>query len=78
MKCGKSGKLHVLTVNNKDQDSVQFDLAADTLEELFEWYKVAWDISQRALSQQYHKEVEVSGTQRCEENRENFTVNRKG
>uniref|UniRef100_A0A8C8DPU6 Phosphoinositide phospholipase C n=1 Tax=Oryzias sinensis TaxID=183150 RepID=A0A8C8DPU6_9TELE len=59
LKSGKSGKSHVLTVNNTDLDSVQFDLAADSLEELFEWYTVAWDISQRAISNKYNKDKEV-------------------
>uniref|UniRef100_A0A3P9KSD2 1-phosphatidylinositol 4,5-bisphosphate phosphodiesterase gamma n=1 Tax=Oryzias latipes TaxID=8090 RepID=A0A3P9KSD2_ORYLA len=59
LKSGKSGKSHVLTVNNTDLDSVQFDLAADSLEELFEWYTVAWDISQRAISNKYNKDKEM-------------------
>lgn len=63
VKSGKSGKSHVLTVNNTDLDSVQFDLAADSLEELFEWYTVAWDISQRAISNKYNKDKEVSLTE---------------
>uniref|UniRef100_A0A3B5L9H6 Phosphoinositide phospholipase C n=1 Tax=Xiphophorus couchianus TaxID=32473 RepID=A0A3B5L9H6_9TELE len=35
------------TLQHKEQDSVQFDLAAGSLEELFEWYQVAWDVTQR-------------------------------
>uniref|UniRef100_A0A8C7Y3Y0 1-phosphatidylinositol 4,5-bisphosphate phosphodiesterase gamma n=1 Tax=Oryzias sinensis TaxID=183150 RepID=A0A8C7Y3Y0_9TELE len=61
LKSGKSGKSHVLTVNNTDLDSVQFDLAADSLEELFEWYTVAWDISQRMKQQvEVEKKAEVA------------------
>uniref|UniRef100_A0AAX7VX92 Phosphoinositide phospholipase C n=1 Tax=Astatotilapia calliptera TaxID=8154 RepID=A0AAX7VX92_ASTCA len=32
------------------KNSLQFDLTAGSLEELFEWYKVAWDIIQRTLT----------------------------
>ena len=60
VKNGKNGKSHVLALQNMEQDSMQFDLAADSLEELFEWYQVAWDITQREMSKQYHREQEVS------------------
>lgn len=60
VKNGKNGKPHVLTLQDMEQDSVQFDLAADTLEELFEWYQVSWDITQREMSKQYNREQEVS------------------
>uniref|UniRef100_A0A665WN38 1-phosphatidylinositol 4,5-bisphosphate phosphodiesterase gamma n=1 Tax=Echeneis naucrates TaxID=173247 RepID=A0A665WN38_ECHNA len=46
---GKNGKPHVLTLQDKEQDSLQFDLAAGSVEELFEWYQVAWDITQREM-----------------------------
>uniref|UniRef100_A0A8C2WMH2 Phosphoinositide phospholipase C n=1 Tax=Cyclopterus lumpus TaxID=8103 RepID=A0A8C2WMH2_CYCLU len=39
---------------------LQFDLAAGSLEELFKWYQVGWDITQRAMSKQYNREQEVS------------------
>uniref|UniRef100_A0A3B3TZL6 Phosphoinositide phospholipase C n=1 Tax=Poecilia latipinna TaxID=48699 RepID=A0A3B3TZL6_9TELE len=51
------GKPHVLTLQHKEQDSVQFDLAAGSLEELFEWYQVAWDVTQREQMKQ-QEEVE--------------------
>ncbi len=60
VKNGKNGKPHVLTLQDKEQDSLQFDLAAGSLEELFEWYQVAWDITQREMSKQYNREQEVS------------------
>uniref|UniRef100_A0A7N6AY97 Phosphoinositide phospholipase C n=1 Tax=Anabas testudineus TaxID=64144 RepID=A0A7N6AY97_ANATE len=57
---GKNGKPHVLTLQDRKQDSLQFDLAADSVEELFDWYQVAWDITQREMSKQYNKEQKVS------------------
>uniref|UniRef100_A0A3Q3J6X6 1-phosphatidylinositol 4,5-bisphosphate phosphodiesterase gamma n=1 Tax=Monopterus albus TaxID=43700 RepID=A0A3Q3J6X6_MONAL len=64
VKSGKNGKPHVLTLQDKEQDSLQFDLAASSVEELFDWYQVAWDITQREMSKQYHKEQEVKPTSR--------------
>uniref|UniRef100_A0A665WP58 Phosphoinositide phospholipase C n=1 Tax=Echeneis naucrates TaxID=173247 RepID=A0A665WP58_ECHNA len=58
LKNGKNGKPHVLTLQDKEQDSLQFDLAAGSVEELFEWYQVAWDITQREMSKQQQVEVE--------------------
>ncbi|KAM9808134.1 LOW QUALITY PROTEIN: 1-phosphatidylinositol 4,5-bisphosphate phosphodiesterase gamma-2 [Neosynchiropus ocellatus] len=55
----KHGKAHVLTLQDREQDSVQFDLAPDSVEELFEWYKVAWDITQREKSKQYNRDHEI-------------------
>uniref|UniRef100_A0A671UQU4 Phosphoinositide phospholipase C n=1 Tax=Sparus aurata TaxID=8175 RepID=A0A671UQU4_SPAAU len=60
LKNGKNGKPHVLTLQDMEQDSLQFDLAADSLVELFEWYQVGWDITQREMSKQYNREQEVS------------------
>lgn len=60
MKNGKNGKPHVLTLQDMEQDSLQFELAADSLVELFEWYQVGWDITQREMSKQYNREQEVS------------------
>uniref|UniRef100_A0A672F8M3 Phosphoinositide phospholipase C n=1 Tax=Salarias fasciatus TaxID=181472 RepID=A0A672F8M3_SALFA len=37
---GKNGKPHVLTLQNLEQENLRFDLASDSVEELFEWYKV--------------------------------------
>uniref|UniRef100_A0A3Q3M6Y7 Phosphoinositide phospholipase C n=1 Tax=Mastacembelus armatus TaxID=205130 RepID=A0A3Q3M6Y7_9TELE len=59
LKNGKNGKPHVLTLQDKEQDSLQFDVAAGSVEELFEWYQVAWDITQREMSKQYNREQEM-------------------
>ncbi|XP_054632325.1 1-phosphatidylinositol 4,5-bisphosphate phosphodiesterase gamma-2 isoform X2 [Dunckerocampus dactyliophorus] len=59
LKNGKNGKLHVLTVQNMEQDSLHYDLAAESLEELFEWYKVAWGITQREMGKQFSREQEI-------------------
>ncbi|XP_028286873.1 1-phosphatidylinositol 4,5-bisphosphate phosphodiesterase gamma-2 [Parambassis ranga] len=59
LKSGKNRKPHVLTLQASQDDDMEFDLASNTLEELFEWYQVAWDITQRAMSQQYHREQEM-------------------
>ncbi|KAF0040834.1 hypothetical protein F2P81_006732 [Scophthalmus maximus] len=56
---GKNGKPHVLTLQDMEQDNLQFDLAAGSVEELFEWYQVAWNITQREMSKQYHREQEM-------------------
>ncbi|KAM8861888.1 1-phosphatidylinositol 4,5-bisphosphate phosphodiesterase gamma-2 isoform 3-T3 [Synchiropus picturatus] len=55
----KHGRSHVLTLQDREQESVQFDLAPASVEELFEWYKVAWDITQREKSKQYNLEHEI-------------------
>lgn len=65
VKNGKYGKPHAVTLQDQDEDSLQFDLTAGSLEELFEWYKVAWDIIQRAANKQYSKEQEVSAIRFC-------------
>lgn len=59
MTSGKNGKNHVLTLQDKDQDNLQFDLSADSVEELFVWYKVAWDITQREMSKQFTRQQEI-------------------
>lgn len=60
VKNGKNGKPHVLTLQNMEDDNLQFDLATETVEERFEWYQVAWDITQREMSKQYNRQHEVS------------------
>lgn len=54
-----------MTLQDQDEDSLQFDLTAGSLEELFEWYKVAWDIIQRTANQQYSKDQQVSAICFC-------------
>ncbi|XP_056137808.1 1-phosphatidylinositol 4,5-bisphosphate phosphodiesterase gamma-2 [Lampris incognitus] len=70
MKNGKNGKLHVLTLQEKEGDSLQFDLAADSLEELFEWYQVAWDITQREINKQYKRKQEMKQQEEVEKRSE--------
>ncbi|XP_041852355.1 1-phosphatidylinositol 4,5-bisphosphate phosphodiesterase gamma-2 [Melanotaenia boesemani] len=70
LRSGKNAKPHVLTLQNMEQDSVQFDLATDTLEELFEWYQVAWDITQREMSKQYNREQEMRQQEEVEKKAE--------
>uniref|UniRef100_A0A8C2WQH9 1-phosphatidylinositol 4,5-bisphosphate phosphodiesterase gamma n=1 Tax=Cyclopterus lumpus TaxID=8103 RepID=A0A8C2WQH9_CYCLU len=50
-------KPNVLTLQDMEQESLQFDLAAGSLEELFKWYQVGWDITQREFIKQ-QEEVE--------------------
>uniref|UniRef100_A0A672FA81 Phosphoinositide phospholipase C n=1 Tax=Salarias fasciatus TaxID=181472 RepID=A0A672FA81_SALFA len=57
---GKNGKPHVLTLQNLEQENLRFDLASDSVEELFEWYKVAWDITQTEMSKKFNREQEVN------------------
>ncbi|XP_029289098.1 1-phosphatidylinositol 4,5-bisphosphate phosphodiesterase gamma-2 [Cottoperca gobio] len=67
---GKNGKANVLTLQYMEQDSLQFDLAAGSLEELFKWYKVGWDITQRAMSKQYNREQEIRQQEEVEKKAE--------
>ncbi|XP_067090255.1 1-phosphatidylinositol 4,5-bisphosphate phosphodiesterase gamma-2 [Osmerus mordax] len=59
IRSSKNGKVHVLTLQTNDQDGVHFDLAVDTPEELFEWYLVAWDITQREQNKQFQEQEEI-------------------
>ncbi|XP_042267610.1 1-phosphatidylinositol 4,5-bisphosphate phosphodiesterase gamma-2 isoform X1 [Thunnus maccoyii] len=70
LKNGKNGKPHVLTLQDMEQDSLQFDLAADSVEELFEWYQVAWDITQREMSKQYNREQVIRQQEEVEKKAE--------
>nr|XP_046250062.1 1-phosphatidylinositol 4,5-bisphosphate phosphodiesterase gamma-2 [Scatophagus argus] len=70
LKNGKNGKPHVLTLQDTEQDSLQFDLAAGSLEELFEWYQVAWNITQREMSKQYKREQEIKQQEEVEKKAE--------
>ncbi|XP_071767338.1 1-phosphatidylinositol 4,5-bisphosphate phosphodiesterase gamma-2 [Centroberyx gerrardi] len=70
LKNGKNGKCHVLNLQEMEQDSLQFDLAADSLEELFEWYQVAWDITHREMNKQYKREQEIKQQEEVEKRAE--------
>nr|XP_061813069.1 1-phosphatidylinositol 4,5-bisphosphate phosphodiesterase gamma-2-like [Nerophis lumbriciformis] len=50
----KNGKLNVLTLQNMEDDNLYFDLAAESLEEYYEWYMVLWNITQREMSKQFN------------------------
>lgn len=52
----------MLTLQDLEDDSLQFDLSAETLEELFKWYQAAWDITQRMISKEYNRQHEVSAS----------------
>ncbi|KAM9376371.1 1-phosphatidylinositol 4,5-bisphosphate phosphodiesterase gamma-2 [Pholidichthys leucotaenia] len=67
---GKNGKPHVFTMQDKEEDSLQFDLAAESLEELYEWYQVAWDITQREMNKKYNKEHEMKQQEEVEKKAE--------
>uniref|UniRef100_A0A8C2JIC2 1-phosphatidylinositol 4,5-bisphosphate phosphodiesterase gamma n=1 Tax=Cyprinus carpio TaxID=7962 RepID=A0A8C2JIC2_CYPCA len=43
----KHGKPVVVTLQDKENKDMPFDLATETTEELYEWYQVTWDITQR-------------------------------
>ncbi|KAI4824079.1 hypothetical protein KUCAC02_012622, partial [Chaenocephalus aceratus] len=70
LRSGKNGKSNVLTLQDVEQDSLQFDLSASSLEELFEWYQVAWDITQREMSKQYNREQEIRQQEEVEKKAE--------
>lgn len=67
---GKNGKMHVLALQDKEQESLQFDLTIDSVEELFEWYKVAWDITQREESEKYRRVQEIKQQEEVEKKAE--------
>uniref|UniRef100_A0A8B9KDY5 1-phosphatidylinositol 4,5-bisphosphate phosphodiesterase gamma n=1 Tax=Astyanax mexicanus TaxID=7994 RepID=A0A8B9KDY5_ASTMX len=57
VRLAKHGKPVVVTLQHKDskENMLPFDLATETTEELYEWYQVAWDISQRVENQKFEK-----------------------
>uniref|UniRef100_A0A672FDS2 1-phosphatidylinositol 4,5-bisphosphate phosphodiesterase gamma n=1 Tax=Salarias fasciatus TaxID=181472 RepID=A0A672FDS2_SALFA len=67
---GKNGKPHVLTLQNLEQENLRFDLASDSVEELFEWYKVAWDITQTEMSKKFNREQEMKQQEEVEKKAE--------
>lgn len=63
VRSSKHGRSVVLTLQNQDsKENMPFDLAADTTEEVYEWYQVVWDITQRegnrVFEQKRREEVE--------------------
>uniref|UniRef100_A0AAY5JZI8 Phosphoinositide phospholipase C n=1 Tax=Esox lucius TaxID=8010 RepID=A0AAY5JZI8_ESOLU len=60
VRSAKNGKSHVLTLQiNEDHSGMHFDFAAESLEDLFEWYQVAWDITQREITKKHNMELEA-------------------
>ncbi|XP_018595013.2 1-phosphatidylinositol 4,5-bisphosphate phosphodiesterase gamma-2-like isoform X2 [Scleropages formosus] len=60
---GKNGMSHVFTLLMKeDENMLSFDISADSVEDLFEWYTAAWDATQRKNNEQFkitqEKEIE--------------------
>uniref|UniRef100_A0A4W4FEC6 1-phosphatidylinositol 4,5-bisphosphate phosphodiesterase gamma n=1 Tax=Electrophorus electricus TaxID=8005 RepID=A0A4W4FEC6_ELEEL len=55
VRSAKHGKSVVVTLQNKDskENIMPFDLSTETTEELYEWYQVAWDITQREETREY-------------------------
>ncbi|MFT7813995.1 1-phosphatidylinositol 4,5-bisphosphate phosphodiesterase gamma-2 isoform X1 [Arapaima gigas] len=51
---GKNGMLHVFTLLMKEDESMlSFDISADSVEDLFEWYTAAWNATQRKNNEQF-------------------------
>ncbi|XP_075994360.1 1-phosphatidylinositol 4,5-bisphosphate phosphodiesterase gamma-2 [Genypterus blacodes] len=67
---GKNGKPHVLTLQDMEQDGLNFDLAADSVEELFQWYQVAWDITHREMNKRRQREQEIRQQEEVEKKAE--------
>ncbi|CAN9498676.1 unnamed protein product [Ophioblennius macclurei] len=63
---GKNGKPHVLTLHSLEQENQSFDLACDSVEELFEWYKVSWDITQTEMSEKFNREQKMKQQEEVE------------
>ncbi|KAK3569788.1 hypothetical protein QTP86_004591 [Hemibagrus guttatus] len=57
VRSAKHGRPVVVTLQNKDskETAMPFHVATETTEELFEWYKVAWDITQREGTREFEQ-----------------------
>lgn len=55
VRSAKHGKPVVVTLQDKEnkENMMPFDLATETTEELYEWYQVAWDITQREENEEF-------------------------
>lgn len=55
VRSAKHGKPVVVTLQSKDgkENTMPFHLATETTEELYEWYQVAWDITQREGTREF-------------------------
>ncbi|XP_041965312.1 1-phosphatidylinositol 4,5-bisphosphate phosphodiesterase gamma-2 [Alosa sapidissima] len=58
LRSSKNGMSHVLSLMPSDEQegSQQFDFATETVEELYEWYQVAWHITQHKINKDYEKQ----------------------
>lgn len=59
VRSAKHGRSVVVTLQSKDskENSLPFHLATETTEELYEWYKVAWDITQREGTREFEVKI---------------------
>ncbi|XP_017321040.1 1-phosphatidylinositol 4,5-bisphosphate phosphodiesterase gamma-2 [Ictalurus punctatus] len=57
VRSAKHGKPVVVTLQSKDgkENTMPFHLATETTEELYEWYQVAWDITQREGTREFEQ-----------------------
>ncbi|XP_031419241.1 1-phosphatidylinositol 4,5-bisphosphate phosphodiesterase gamma-2-like [Clupea harengus] len=66
LRSSKNGMSNVLSVslNDEQEGSQQYDFATETVEELFEWYQVAWHITQHKIinKNDEHKKLSMDGT----------------
>uniref|UniRef100_A0A8C2BDR9 Phosphoinositide phospholipase C n=1 Tax=Cyprinus carpio TaxID=7962 RepID=A0A8C2BDR9_CYPCA len=60
VRSAKHSRPVVVTLQDKENKEMPFDLATETTEELYEWYQVAWDITQREENQEYKEKEEVA------------------
>ncbi|XP_042600229.1 1-phosphatidylinositol 4,5-bisphosphate phosphodiesterase gamma-2-like [Cyprinus carpio] len=56
VRSAKHGKPVVVTLQDKENKDMPFDLATETTEELYEWYQVTWDITQREGNKEFEKQ----------------------
>ncbi|XP_023682944.2 1-phosphatidylinositol 4,5-bisphosphate phosphodiesterase gamma-2 [Paramormyrops kingsleyae] len=70
----KNGRPHVFTLTFKDDENVtSFDISADTVEDLFEWYTAAWDVTQRTNNEFLKMTLDKENKKRSSQN----TVSKK-
>uniref|UniRef100_A0A8C1DRZ2 Phosphoinositide phospholipase C n=1 Tax=Cyprinus carpio carpio TaxID=630221 RepID=A0A8C1DRZ2_CYPCA len=60
VRSAKHGKPVVVTLQDKENKDMPFDLATETTEELYEWYQVTWDITQREGNKEFESRDEVA------------------
>uniref|UniRef100_A0A672PCB3 Phosphoinositide phospholipase C n=1 Tax=Sinocyclocheilus grahami TaxID=75366 RepID=A0A672PCB3_SINGR len=60
VRSAKYGRPVVVTLQDKENKAMPFDLATETTEELYEWYQVAWDITQREENREFEDREEVA------------------